>query len=134
RLCDARLHLVAPSVAGYLLDDAPEDDVVGVRVVELCSWFTDPSSGLGDGDHLVGRPRPLPVVDNSRFVLVVVEPARVLQQLTRGDRVRTRQVGQVRLDPCIEIDPTFFGELDHDNRDHRLGQAADVPGRVEIDG
>ena len=42
--------------------------------------------------------------------------------------------GRYGVDPGVEVEAAFLGELQHDDGDERLGGAADVPRHVEIDG
>ena len=96
--------------------------------------FAHPPGRLGDGDQLGRRPLALRVAQHSGLVEVLTESTGVLEELARGDPVGSWKVGQETVDPGVEVEAAFVGELQHDDRDEGLGGAADVPRHVGIDG
>ena len=81
----------------------------------------------GDGDQLRRAPNAMRVVEHRGVVVVLAQPAGVLEELARCDPVGVGEVGQEPIDPGGEVDLAFIGELQHDHRDEGLGDAADVP-------
>ena len=101
RLGDPVVHFVGPGVAGDLLDDLAEDDVVGVRVVVRTAWLADPSGFLGNGDQLGRRPMAQGIVEDGGLVEVLAEPTGVLEQLTRGDPLAVRPALGPSVASCV---------------------------------
>ena len=134
RLDDAAVHRVEPWRAGDLLDDLAEHDVVGVGVSVRGAGRPEPAGGFRHRDQLGSCPLTLRIAAHERVVEVLVEAAGVLQQLAGRDLVRTGQVGEVLDDVAVEVQLSFFGQLQHDDRDEALGDAADAPRHVERDG
>ena len=58
----------------------------------------------------------------------------MLEELARRDPVGSWKVGQEAVDPGVEVEAAFLGELQHDDGDEGLGGAADVPRHVGVDG
>ncbi len=90
--------------------------------------------GLGDGDQLGRRPLAGKVALHGGIVEVLTEPAGVLEELARRDPVGAGKVGEEPGDRGVEVEATFVDELQGDDRDERLGRAADVPRDVDVDG
>ena len=94
--------------------------------------FAHPPCRLGDGDQLGRRPHARRVGANHGVVDVLVEPTRVLKELARGDPVGIGEVRKETVDPRVEVDAALLGELQHDDGDEGLGDAADVQRHVRI--
>ena len=125
--------------AGGALDDLAEQDVAGVGVVELL-----PGRGVGlavrDREaHLLG-PRPVmapvrqDVLDELRIARVVVEAARVHEQMADVDRVgvvaaaaeqRDRRRCEMLGDRVVETEAAVLGEPQDRGSGERLGDARD---------
>ena len=83
-----------------------------------------------DRDQLTGRPDVRRIGDlrlvKPRVVDVVVDPARVVQQLADRDVAAVRnQSGQPVFDGIVECQLPLADELQHDRRDERLRDARD---------
>ena len=116
-------------MSGRRLDHQSERDVAGVGVAP-------PGPGLehrlvrgSDGDQPARRPHLAAVVElgEEHLVLgVVVEAARVVQQLPDGDVAPVRdEPGQQALDGVVERELSLSDELEDDRRHEHLRLAAD---------
>ena len=92
-----------------------------------------PPCRLGDGDQLGRRPLALRVGHHCRLVEVLTESTGVLEELPRRDLVGSCKVGQETVDPGVEVDRPFLGQLQHDDGDEGLRDAADAPWNARID-
>ncbi len=121
-----------PRPAGGALDDQAQQVVVGVRVLVAGSGREHRRMGGGEIEDLVHRPHLLGMVGDVfvlGFQVPFRDPAPVAEQHANRDVGRRREAiddvrGQHLGEPRVQRQPAALGQLQDDDRDERLHDAA----------